>query len=168
MKPILLRISWLVLGLTLGVYIPAPGIPFTTISIQRQVLAESTTEVVIFSEDARDGVPFWIYEAERRFPDEELMLIFCHGNENIYGEWCLYADGYSIGVPVQLFLEELRKTDPDKKIIFIVCNPGGDVIEGENVVYADANVWVIPNVVYLDRHILDPDAAGNIYEFIEQ
>lgn len=117
------------------------------------------------------GATWWKEEVTKRYSDA--VIVFCHGKEDYEGTWV--TDGTSAPrETIEDMVTRTRATYPDRRLVLIVCNPGGDIIPHTNVTYALNNVWYYPNFVMdlVDHEARTDRRSGNtvgrISEFIEQ
>lgn len=154
-----LAILPLLLGLTfgctagpMGMPKPAPGVHSTVLSFDLMPFAK-------------------LWEAEVREQHPNAAIIMAHGQVHDNGKWYLYP---SVGdpLPVREAVLTLRAYYPDRRIVLVVCNPGGLRLPGlPRVSYALDNVWAVPDPEtegITIRDMLDPDVVGSIDEFIHQ
>lgn len=118
--------------------------------------------------DIEAGQTEWVREVAKRYPDAFVLL--GHGlTDPVTGEWTIYP---TIGdpVPVREAVEAVHALYPGRRVVLVVCNPDGKVLDGvEDVSYALHNVWVMPDDNDLHfRDIIKPAVVGSIWEFREQ
>jgi hypothetical protein len=138
-------------------YTPLPSIDNSPV---RQV-------IICLNADIAFGQELWVREASSRY--ERFLLLMVHG-ETLNDEWYAFPD-YGPPVPVEQVIERLRKHYRRTRIVAIVCNPNGHVLDSPGVTYADQNVWVEPDrfvgQVYNLLRDHPQNGIGNIYEFEE-
>jgi hypothetical protein len=104
----------------------------------------------------------WEAEVARRY--DSCVLVLVHG-DCVFGVW--YAVMPGAAKPMTDLVAELRLTYPHDRIVLMSCNPCGMVLDAENVTYANADVWLVPDRVLDPRSLIAPDVIGNVYEFTE-
>ncbi len=85
----------------------------------------------------------WIKEAKTRFDDPFVMI--CHGGNNSNGTWTDYPDDPRRSRPVETLAWDLHLAMPNRDIVLIVCNAGGEKIRVPRVWYATAKVDLLPH-----------------------
>lgn len=142
----------------------------------------SKVDMVVMSESLEFGADFWAAEIERQYPGA--VGVLCHGND-YGGVWSMFPDHFLISedaktiddlfkpgavtlvhdhpVSVQHEVEILQRRYPGRLIVLCVCNPQHHRLNMRGVVYAVDSVYVTPDRV---QRKSEPDAVGNIYEFV--
>lgn len=141
----------------------------------------SKVDMVVLSESLSHGKDFWQAEIEREYPGA--VGVLCHGGD-VDGVWTLHPDHFALSdedfsvfaplidpftviedktISVVVEVQELQRRYPGRLIVLCVCNPNHHRLKLRGVVYALDSVYVIPDRV--DRKS-EPDAVGNIYEFV--
>ena len=110
----------------------------------------------------------WVRETARRY--DNFILITVHG-EMLHGQFYTFADR---GRPelIQTVVERIRRRyGDDRRIVLVVCNEAGLVIDFPKVTYARDIVWAQPDSfvsIFLNRRRdKDDDNIGDIFEFVE-
>lgn len=137
--------------------------------------------------------PLWEREIARRF--DNAVAIFVHGGDFVEGEWIVgtsYAPMRHV-TPIRQIVERYRRLYPNRTVVVLACNTGHLPIGIPGVYYARSLVWCVPdrelthemfqsaiagrkflngaavNRKFADgmtRWQADPDAVGNIFEFV--
>jgi hypothetical protein len=179
-KPLLCLAVFLIgfiIGLRIPCFTPAPKVG------QPAVIVET------LDADLQPFAAYWRIETARRFPNAVAVLMHGYANSPL-GDWNTHVDGLPALHATQV-LVEARKQFPDRTIVLLACNPVHVRLHGfPNTYYSPANVWCIPDKEYnpsggvgmiqtmafipflvpkresVNRNVLDPDAVGNIWEFV--
>lgn len=120
----------------------------------------------------------WEQEIGRRFPHS--VAVLCHGiGGGVKNEWLVAPFGGIGGVQhIDTLIAREKALYPDRTLVILCCNVQHDVLHGySNVFYAPSSVWCIPdrslelpraeaNSTLDNRFTGDPDATGNVFEFI--
>lgn len=115
-----------------------------------------------------ESLELWKREVARRFPTALIYAI--HGNTDGTNWVCLDPKAPRSGhmVKVRDLALQLRKENPDRVIVLIICNPGGFNLGIPGVFHAMDSVWFDPDK---DADNTDPGrqedrgCVGNIFEF---
>lgn len=184
------------LGLGCVAVVLALGVLFSTSTTSTVARTDQPGVIMdVFDPSLAGYAPMWQKEIGRRFP--HAVGVLCHGGELLEGEWItLDAEApVHFDLVTTLIAREQAKY-PGREIVVLCCNPGHIAIHNfPGVYYSPSSVWCVPDRSYADlssspdrmkmldlfhwggkkseskmainRWSLDPDATGNIFEFIE-
>lgn len=124
----------------------------------------NTTTTLVYSESLYQYAPIWSKEAHRKYPNS--IVILSHGNDIDGLWWCEYPD-YDGKRLVSELVDQIRFQYPLRRIVLVICNPGGYVLTTPNISYSLTNIWVVPDRELDIRSWIYPDTIGNIYEMQE-
>lgn len=143
------------------------GCAYTTQNINTIPAVQAThvsLPILVYSETLRQYAPKWETEVYRRYPNS--VLVLAHGNDMDGSWWCEYPDDDNRRLVSEL-IDQIRIQYPLRRIVLMICNPGGYKLDIPNISYALSNVWVIPDRELAIRSWLYPNTIGNIYEMQE-
>lgn len=110
----------------------------------------------------------WVIETQRRY--DKFVLVLCHGTE-LAGQWYATPD-LSPPLPVRELVRDVRRRFPERRIVLIVCNPGGFILREPGVSFATTLVWTLPdsfvNPFANYMRDLPHNYVGDINEFKER
>ena len=122
----------------------------------------STPTAIIYSENLLWYERYWSRESKRRYTNA--ILILSHGHD-FNGQWtCDYGTGRIL---VEDLVNLTRKQYPIRRIVLVICNPGGYTLTLPNVSYSLKNIWLMPDRDVHPRSTMRPNVSGNIYEMQE-
>lgn len=124
---------------------------------------EISDTAIIYSEDLIWYERMWSREARRRYPNA--ILLMSHGFDNNGEWWCDYTGLQWI--LVEDLVKLTREQYPVRRIVLVICNPGGYTLTLSNVSYPLEDIWLIPDRDMNSRSTVIPNASGNIYEMQE-
>lgn len=107
----------------------------------------------------------WMWKEEVRRKYGTAIILMSHGTDVLGGWWC--QNGRGGLMPIELAVEQLRGLYPVRRIVLVVCNPGGYDLHIPNVSHSMSDVWVVPDRNLTPRSLIEPDVVGSIYEFDE-
>jgi len=122
-----------------------------------------SSNAVVYSEDLLWYERYWVRETHRRYPNA--LIIMAHGFNYQEEWWCEYT-GLRL-IRVTDLVKLTRKQYPVRRIVLVICNPGGYTLTLSNVSYSLENVWVMPDRAIHPRSTITPNSSGNIYEMQE-
>ena len=134
----------------------------------------------------------WRDEIGRRFTNAVGVLV--HGGDFVEGQWIVgtHRQPWEHVTPIQTLVRDVQAKYPDRTIVLLACNTGHLPLGIPGVYYASSSVWCVPDraitpdmfenglaMQKLDKpwcQIIvepvktrwqeDPDAVGNIFEFV--
>ena len=142
--------------------------------VAREVLAGQPAVIMkVLSPGLEEYAQAWQIEVARRFPNS--VVIFAHGQELKNNQWFLFVTELDIPMPLEPALEYYHNKYPDRTVVLLSCNDGHLTIHVPGVYYAKSKVWLVPDRAETEddfeggknRASLDPDAVGNIFEFVK-
>lgn len=145
-------------------------------SVYPVVDGRAKVDMVVLAESLERGKNLWAAEVERHYPGA--VGVLCHG-QDVDGKWTLFPDHLDIDfsmfpeivtrvvqdkpIPVAEEVATLKAAYPGRLIVLVVCNPHHHRLNVTGVVYALDSVYVVPDRI---RLVSDPEAVGNIFEFV--
>lgn len=127
--------------------------------------------IVPLGADFAAALPEWAKEFRWKYRESGCVLVGAHGAD-ILGHWFVMSDQYGI-LPVEKFVDRVRDAFPTDRLVLIVCNPAGVVLDAPKVTYALTNVWMIPDSATIPREfallriLSHGDYAGDVSDFVE-
>jgi len=116
---------------------------------------------LVYSPDLESFAPYWCTEAQRRYSN--CIVVMAHGFD--MGEWwCQYGDSV---IRVELLIHRLQGQYPGRRIVIVVCNPGGYDLQIPGVTHTLTSSWAMPDRAMLSRSYSHPRLVGNIFELDE-
>lgn len=100
----------------------------------------SCTELIL-SPDVYSYGDTWLIEARTRFPDP--FIVYCHGGSD-YGQWWLSPRGHRDFATVESIAIVLHAMMPNRDIVFIACNQGGEPLNVPRCWHARRIVSSVP------------------------
>ena len=146
---------WCMVSFIIGLAAPTACTSTPQITSDRFVSGPS----IIYSEDLIWFERMWSREVRRLYPNA--IIVMSHGHDKKDDWYCDYGLG---DILVKTLVAQLREEYPIRRIVLMICNPGGYILDASNVTYSLENVWMIPDRALTDRSFFDPNAIGNVYE----
>ena len=118
---------------------------------------------IVYAEDLIWYEQYWSREVYRRYPNA--IIIMSHGFDYNGQWWCDYTSLETILVEDLVAL--IREQYPVRRIVLVICNPGGYTLDLSNVSYSLENMWRMPDRDLSPRSFVKPGVSGNVYEMQE-
>lgn len=103
----------------------------------------------------------WEPQIRRRYPNA--VVVYSHG-VSVADRWWIRTNRGVI--PAFTLVEVVRSAYPDRRIVLLVCNPGGHKLEFPNVSYALRDVWIVPDSSAGRENTETDSGVGAFTEFV--